>query len=47
MTRLDADQFLGLAEGLTGTPVKDVTNTDRAILTGLLADDRARSGTPN
>jgi hypothetical protein len=36
---LDADQFIRLAAGLTGTPVKDVTATDRAILTGLLADE--------
>jgi hypothetical protein len=36
---LNADQFMGLAEGLIGTPVKDVTDTDRAILEQLLADD--------
>ncbi|MCE9561161.1 MAG: hypothetical protein K8U57_03815 [Planctomycetes bacterium] len=36
---MDADQFIHLAAGLTGTPVKDVTATDRAILTGLLGDD--------
>jgi hypothetical protein len=36
---LDADQFIRLAEGLTGKPVKDVTATDKAILTGLLGDD--------
>jgi hypothetical protein len=39
---LDADQFIMLAERLTGTPVKDITPTDRAILAQLLAED-ARS----
>jgi hypothetical protein len=36
---LDADHFIRLAERLTGTPVKDVTATDRGILNGLLGDD--------
>jgi len=36
---LDANQFIRLAEGLTGTPVKDVTATDRQILDSLLAEE--------
>jgi hypothetical protein len=36
---LDAAQFITLIERLTGTPVKDVTATDRAILGKLLGDD--------
>ncbi len=36
---MDGDAFLRLAEGLTGTPVKDVTDNDRAVLGGLLADE--------
>jgi len=36
---LDADQFLRLTEGLTGTPAKDVSDTDRGVLTTLLADE--------
>jgi hypothetical protein len=39
---LDADQFITLAERLTGTPVKSVEETDRKILGRLLAED-ARS----
>lgn len=36
---MDGEAFLKLAEGLTGTPVKDVTDSDRAVLDALLADD--------
>jgi hypothetical protein len=36
---VDGDVFLRLAEELTGTPVKDVTDSDRAVLGGLLADE--------
>lgn len=36
---MDADNFIRLAEGLTGTAVKPVTATDREILGSLLADD--------
>jgi len=36
---VDVDTFLSLAEFLTGTPVKDVTDTDCACLTGILQDD--------
>lgn len=36
---MDAAHFIRLTEGLTGTPVKDVTETDRTILDRLLADE--------
>lgn len=36
---MDAEQFVRLAEGLTGTIAVGVTPTDEAILTGLLEDD--------
>src|SRR4051812_29262256 len=36
---LDADAFLLLAEALTGTPVKEVTDIDRTFLNSVLADD--------
>jgi hypothetical protein len=36
---LDADHFIRLAGGLTGTPVKEITATDRDILGQLLGDD--------
>ena len=36
---MDADRFITFAGQLTGTPVKDVTETDCAILSQLLADD--------
>ena len=41
---MNADQFVHLAERLTGTPVKDVTATDREILSRLLADERRPIG---
>lgn len=36
---MEADHFIKLVEGLTGTPPKDVSATDREILGALLADD--------
>lgn len=36
---MQVDAFLGLAEALTGTPVKDVTATDKAFLGTILAND--------
>lgn len=36
---MDGGRFIELVEGLTGTPVKDVTETDRALLGELLAED--------
>lgn len=36
---MDADHFIRLAGGLTGTPVKDITATDRDVLGQLLGDD--------
>jgi hypothetical protein len=39
---LDAETFRRLAEGLTGTPVKELTPNDRACLTGILADENRR-----
>lgn len=36
---MDADHFIQLVGGLTGTPVKDVTPTDRQVLGQLLGDD--------
>ncbi len=36
---MDADLFITLAERLTGTPVKDISPTDRGILGQLLAED--------
>jgi hypothetical protein len=37
---LNADTFLRLIEGLTGTPVKDVTDNDLACLDSVLVDDQ-------
>jgi hypothetical protein len=39
-----ADQFIHLAEGLTGTPVKDITATDRTLLDQLLANEAQTIG---
>ena len=36
---MEADRFIQLVGGLTGTPVKDVTPTDRELLGQLLGDD--------
>jgi hypothetical protein len=36
---VQVDQFIRLAEGLTGTPVKDVSATDLELLGSLLAND--------
>jgi hypothetical protein len=36
---VDAEHFIRLAERLTGTPVKELTPTDREILGKLLSDD--------
>jgi hypothetical protein len=36
---VDVDVFLTLAEHLTGTPVKEVTESDRQCLRGILADE--------
>jgi hypothetical protein len=36
---VEVDAFLQLTEALTGTPVEDVTDTDRACLATILADD--------
>jgi hypothetical protein len=41
---VNADHFIRLAGGLTGTPVKDVTSTDRDILGQLLGDDARTIG---
>lgn len=41
---MTADQFISLAEGLTGTPVKDVTATVRSLLDQLLADETKAIG---
>jgi hypothetical protein len=39
---LDAETFLGLAEGLTGTPVKEVTQNDSFCLDHILADQNRK-----
>lgn len=36
---MNSSDFIKLAELLTGTPVKDITETDRSVLQGLLEDD--------
>ena len=36
---MDAEQFIRFAEQLTGTPVKDVTTTDREVLMRLLIEE--------
>jgi hypothetical protein len=41
---LDADAFLQLAEALTGTPVKEDSERDRAFLAAILADNERSIG---
>jgi hypothetical protein len=36
---VDAAEFIRLAQGLTGTLVKDVTETDRRLLGSLLPEE--------
>ena len=41
---MEADSFIRLAERLTGTPVKELTPTDREILGNLLVDESRSIG---